>query len=150
MTLPRFAQVSLLDRFDAQCRPATAPTQRRPPASPPHHPASTLPTHPQTTPIFRCRPPASHFLLLPALVPDALRIEKKNKDVAPCYAVHCTLQRSNWQGKKSQKFKTLAERIEPWHVSMLRELKSRPSTSPTHPGHVYKLVGPMVSKRCEM
>ena len=25
--------------------------------------------------------------------------------------------------------------IEPLHVSMPRELKSRPSTSPTHPGH---------------
>ena len=29
--------------------------------------------------------------------------------------------------------------IEPLHVSMPRELKSRPSTSPTHPGRVNKI-----------
>ena len=79
----------------------------------------------------------------------ALRIDgglqKKSKDVAPFHALHCTLQRSNWQGKTSQKFKTLAGGIEPLHVSMPRELKSRPSTGPTHPGCIYKIVGVLLT-----
>ena len=44
---------------------------------------------------------------------------------------------------KIEAFKWTAGGLDPLHVSMPRKLKSRPTTSPTHPGRLVKRLGPI-------
>ena len=62
--------------------------------------------------------------------PQQARVGVHNQDIKETTTVHSLDMHDGPPGKRQE------GGIEPLHVSMPRELKSRPSTSPTHPGRM--------------
>ena len=115
------------------------------------------------THIFTCRPHRRHPSLLPATAATSHTLHYCTCEVArstqlletatlrPAANSDSTARNAllytqpSKRKAKIETFKTTAGGLEPLHVSMPRELKSCPSTSPTHPGCIYKIVGVLLT-----